>query len=145
MRQITGCKTPEGNQSLESSHPCFHRTSHNPVQKHVRLHLHCCVSFSSAVSSRKVSQHLTPQIIITLLVFSLEWAIYSHLVLPTLSCLLNNCFCLPGDHTLMYWQAADISAAPTLLKLNKLIQFVSPQKKIISVCFIIPWPPPHLT
>lgn len=136
-------KTSEGNRSLGSLHPCYHRTSYNPVPKHVGLHPHCCVHLSSGASNGRVSQNLTPQLVITLLVFSLKcsWAIYSHLVLPTLSCLLNSCFCLPSDHTLMYWQTAYIFAAPTLLKLNKLTQFVSPHKKIIC---LLHYPVAHL-
>ena len=128
-------KTSEGNRSLGSLHPCCHGTSHNPVQRHVRLRLHCCVRLSSGASNGRASQNRTPQLVIPLLVFSLKysWAIYSHLFLPTLSCLLNNCFCLPSDHTLMYWQTAYIFAAPTLLKLNKLTHFVSPHKEIISL------------
>lgn len=88
--------------------------------------------------------NLTPQRAITLLVFSLKysWAIYSHLVPPALSCLLNNWFCLLSDRAGMYWQTAYILAAPTLLKLNKLTQFVPPRKKIISFGFVTLWPTP---
>ena len=128
-------KTSEGNGSLGSLHPCYHGTSHHPVQKHVRLQLYWCVCLCSGASNGRVSLNLTPQLVITLLVFSLNYSgtIYSHLVQPTLSCLLNNCFCLPSDHTLTYWQTAYIFAAPTMLELNKLTQLVFSHKQIISL------------
>lgn len=78
----------EGNRSLGTLPPSYHETAHHPGQKHFRLHLHCCVCSSSGASDGGVLHNLTPQPVITLLVLSLKYsrAIYSYLVLPTLSC-----------------------------------------------------------